>query len=235
MAYTNAQFFAKIKNDVIQDAKRSNILASLTAAQALIESGSGNSGLTLKANNLFGIKGKYNGEFITMKTQEWSAAKGYYTVNAQFRKYPSWKESIQDHNDFLLKNSRYRNLIGVKDYRTVCILIHQDGYATSPTYANTLITTIERFNLQSWDSGEASNPPLVDTTAYPLLRKGSSGAYVQLLQNALTLRGFPCDPDGIFGPATEAMVLGFQRWAFPAQESEWDGIVGQNTWRKLFS
>ena len=235
MAYTNAQFFAKIKSDVIADAKRSNILASLTAAQALIESGSGNSGLTQKANNLFGIKGKYNGDYVTMKTQEWSAGKGYYWVNAQFRKYPSWKESIQDHNDFLLRNSRYKNLIGVKDYRTVCVLIHQDGYATSPTYANTLITTIERFNLQSWDQGKASQTPLIDISGSPPIQIGSTGAYVKLLQNALSLRGFPCDPDGILGPATEAMVIGFQRWAFPAQEKEWDGIVGQNTWRALFS
>lgn len=230
--YSNAQFFAKIKSDVIADAKRSNILASLTAAQALIESGSGNSGLTQKANNLFGIKGKYNGEYVTMRTQEWSASKGYYWVNAQFRKYPSWKESVQDHNDFLLRNSRYKNLIGVKDYRAACVLIHQDGYATSPTYASTLINTIERFSLQTWD---AYAPAAVDTTGYPMIRIGDTGAYVRLLQNALTLRGFPCDPDGIFGPVTEVNVIGFQKVAFPAQKKEWDGIVGQNTWRALFS
>ena len=151
MAYTNAQFLSLIKAAIISDAKRSGILASLTAAQALIESGSGNSGLTQKANNLFGIKGSYNGQSITMNTQEWSAGKGYYTVAAQFRKYPTWEASISDHTDFLLRNSRYRNIIGVKDYKVACQLIQQDGYATSPTYAQTLIKTIETHKLYEWD------------------------------------------------------------------------------------
>ena len=164
MAYTNAQFFAKIKDAVILDAKRSGILASLTAAQAFIESGSGNSGLTTKANALFGIKGTYKGKYVEMKTQEWSAGKGYYTVIAKFRAYPSWEASISDHTDFLLSNSRYKNLIGVKDYRTVCQLIQKDGYASDPKYANTLINTIEKFKLYEWDV--ANSKPKTPFTPY---------------------------------------------------------------------
>lgn len=165
MAYSNAQFLAKIKDSVIMDAKRSGILASLTAAQALIESGSGNSGLTQKANNLFGIKGEYNGQYVTMKTQEWSPSKGYYTVEAKFRKYPSWEASISDHTDFLLRNSRYKNLIGVKDYKVACQLIHQDGYATSPTYAQALIKTIETHRLYEWDGAPEPVPEPIDPYA----------------------------------------------------------------------
>ena len=89
MAYTNQTFLAAIKAAVIEDAKTSGILASITAAQALIESGSGNSALTKQANNLFGIKGEYMGQFIYMNTREWSASRGYYTVKAKWRKYPS--------------------------------------------------------------------------------------------------------------------------------------------------
>ena len=89
MSYTDTSFLATIKPYVIADMKSSEILASLTAAQAFIESNKGNSGLTQKANNLFGIKGKYNGQSVTMLTTE------YYNgvaqkVNASFRKYPSW-------------------------------------------------------------------------------------------------------------------------------------------------
>lgn len=175
MAYTNKQFFDLIKSDVITDAKRSGILASLTAAQAFIESGSGNSGLTQKANALFGIKGSYKGMSVTMKTQEWSASKGYYTVSAQFRAYPSWRESIIDHNDFLLKNSRYHNLIGVKDYRKACQLIAADGYATSPTYAQTLINTIEKFALYEWDQEKPFVPYAATVTATWLKVRSGAG------------------------------------------------------------
>ena len=185
MAYTNKQFLDCIKADVIADAQRSGILASLTAAQAIIESGSGNSGLTQKANNLFGIKGEYKGQFVTMSTQEWSAAKGYYTVQAKFRKYPSWAESIKDHNDFLLRNKRYSNLIGVKDYKTACQLIHADGYATSPTYAQTLINTIERLGLQEWDTEKPFEPYAATVVASWLkVRTGASTNYPVAMHSA---------------------------------------------------
>ena len=182
MSYTNKQFFDCIKAAVIADAKRSGILASLTAAQAFIESGSGNSGLTEKANNLFGVKGSYNGQYVTMKTQEWDGTK-YITVYANFRKYPSWQESIQDHSDFLLKNSRYKNVIGVKDYRTACQLIHQDGYATSPTYADTLIKTIERFSLYEWDRAEPFVPYAGTITASWLKVRQGAGKHYDVVLN----------------------------------------------------
>ena len=151
MAYTTEQFLNIIKPYVIADAKRANILASVTAAQAIIESANGNSALSRSPNNnLFGIKGAYNGQSVYFNTQEWNGS-AYYTVKAAFRKYPSWKESIQDHNDFLLKNSRYKNLIGDKNYMSVCQKLQIDGYATSPTYANTLINTIQKYGLNSWD------------------------------------------------------------------------------------
>lgn len=236
MAYTNQTFLNAIENAVVEDAKTSGILASITAAQALIESGSGNSALTKQANNLFGIKGEYNGQFIYMNTKEWSPAKGYYTVKAKWRKYPSWKESIQDHSRFLHVNSRYRNLIGVKDYREQAKLLQADGYATSPTYAQTLINTIERLGLQTWDSPHEQKR--VNTTGYPVIREGCRSEWVRLAQNALIVRGFPvgvCGADGVFGNDTKRATMEFQKWAFPGQENEWDGVIGQNTWNALFN
>ena len=96
MAYSDKQFLEILKPYVLQDMQQTGILASLTAAQAFIESNKGNSGLTQKANNLFGIKGEYNGQYVRMLTTE------YYNgvkqrVYANFRKYPSWQESIADH------------------------------------------------------------------------------------------------------------------------------------------
>lgn len=154
---TDKEFFNKIKDDVIRDMKQSGILASLTAAQAYIESAHGTSGLTQKANNLFGMKGSYNGSFVTMKTKEYVNGK-YITVDASFRKYPDWASSIKDHSDLFLRLDRYKNLRGEKDYKKACQNVQKDGYATSPAYANTLIRTIETYKLYEWDAAEPASP-----------------------------------------------------------------------------
>lgn len=154
MAYTEHEFFEKIKPYVIEDMKKSNILASLTASQARLESNIGNSLLTVKANNLFGIKGKYNGQYVTMPTTE--IIKGVrIKVNADFRKYPTWLESISDHSDFLLRYKRYASIIGEKDYKKACKKMSESGYATanSSEYYNSLVKIIERNKLYEWDTG----------------------------------------------------------------------------------
>lgn len=85
MGYTDKAFLARIKPLVIKDCQNSGILASLTAAQAFIESNKGNSGLTVNANNLFGMKGRYNGACIVMNTKEFINNQ-YVTIPAEFRK-----------------------------------------------------------------------------------------------------------------------------------------------------
>lgn len=77
----------------------------------------------------------------------------------------------------------------------------------------------------------AASEPLVDVSGYKTLRKGDTGAWVELLQNALTLRGFPVQTDGDFGPETDLAVRAFQR----RSGIEVDGIVGIQTWGALFS
>ena len=154
---TDKEFFERIKNDVIEDMKSSVILASLTASQGFIESNRGNSGLTQKANNLFGMKGTYQGQSVTMKTKEYVNGK-YIVVDAAFRKYPSWKASIADHSSLFNRLERYKNLRGLKDYKLACKYVQQDGYASSPSYADTLIRTIEKYKLYEWDNLEPEAP-----------------------------------------------------------------------------
>ena len=72
-----------------------NILASIVIAQAIHESNWGKSGLATKGKNLFGIKGTYNGQSVTMRTWEVYNGKSVY-VDAAFMKYPSWYGSLQD-------------------------------------------------------------------------------------------------------------------------------------------
>lgn len=151
MSYTDKTFLEVLKPYVLQDMKNTGILASLTAAQAFIESNKGNSGLAQKANNLFGIKGEYNGQSVTMQTTEYY--NGVKTkVDAKFRKYPSWLESVADHSRLFNTNKRYANLRGCTDYRQACINVQADGYATSPTYATTLTSCIEKYKLYEWDA-----------------------------------------------------------------------------------
>lgn len=231
MAYTDKTFLAKIKPLVIDDMSKTGILASLTAAQAFIESGKGNSGLTNKANNMFGIKGSYKGQSVTMLTTE------YYNnipvkVYAAFRKYPSWAESIADHSGLFNRLARYKNLRGETDYVKACNNVQADGYATSPTYSTTLLTHINKYNLYEWDAevlGHAVPRQKVETIAqhYPTLLIGSKSDYVLHWQKYLNLLGFACgNEDGVFGANTRAAVMEYQRSKGLAA----DGIIGAKTW-----
>lgn len=172
---TSKQFFETIKPLVIDDMKRSQILASLTAAQAYIESGCGSSKLAKDPNNnLFGMKGNYNGASVTFNTKEYVNGK-YITVKAVFRKYPSWADSIRDHSDLFLRLSRYKNLIGERDYKTACEKVKADGYATSPTYTETLIKCIETFKLYEWDNFEPD--PELDAAVDVIARRVIDGRF----------------------------------------------------------
>lgn len=149
-------FFNTIKQGAIDTWGKHNFLPSVTAAQAAIESGWGTSDLTAKANNLFGIKGRYNGQYVIYPTQEW--VNGHYvTINAEFRKYPNWATSVEDHGNFFTDNERYHNLLGLKDYKQVAKLVQEDGYATDPNYAATIIKVIEQYGLQEWDQEAFNN------------------------------------------------------------------------------
>lgn len=230
MSYTDKTFLEKLKPYVIKDMESTGILASLTAAQAFIESNKGNSGLTIKANNLFGIKGTYNGECVRMLTTE------YYNgvpqrVYANFRKYPSWQESIADHSSLFNRLSRYANLRGETDYVKACTYVRLDGYATSPTYTTTLISTIQKYHLDEWDREVIGNVPTsVPDMYHPTLRKGDRGDEVKQWQAFLNANDYRCGTvDGIFGNNTEKAVKQYQA----AHGLVADGIIGPKTWASL--
>lgn len=233
MAYTDKTFFEKIKPMVLQDMKETKILASLTAAQAFIESNKGNSGLTAMANNLFGIKGTYDGQSVKLWTTEYY--NGVKTrVLADFRKYPSWQASISDHSGMFNRLSRYKNLRGCKDYKQACINVKNDGYATSPSYTKTLINVIEKYKLYEWDREVAGDIPVDDKISIetPLLKKGMKNDYVLHWQKFLNQNGYPCGKeDGIFGPNTEYAVKQWQE----AHGLKSDGIIGKKTWSSILS
>lgn len=189
---TEAQVIAKVGALFTADQKKSGILASVSMAQFILESGYGKSELALGANNCFGMKKSLSGNtwggstwdgvsVYTKKTQEQNADGSYVTITADFRRYSCVEDSIADHSAYLLgaKNGsklRYEGLKGCTDYKKAAQIIKNGGYATSLTYVDKLCSIIERWKLTQYDvDGEAS-----DVVKYYRVRKSWENATSQL-------------------------------------------------------
>lgn len=126
--------------------RRYGIPASITLAQGLLESGAGQSMLAVKANNHFGIKVGMNwtGPFVLRDDDR---------PDEKFRQYNNPGESYEDHSKFLLGSPRYQSLflLSQTDYKGWAKGLKKCGYATSPTYAENLISIIERYDLTQYD------------------------------------------------------------------------------------
>ena len=149
------------------DSKESGVLASVTMAQAILESGWGKSQLAQKANNLFGMKTSLSGN--TWKGSTWDKKSKYkkrtaeygknnrkYYITAHFRKYNSVARSIGDHSAYLTgakngKAYRYKGLTKTDSYKKQLTIIRKGGYATSKTYVKDLCKIIKKYKLYEWD------------------------------------------------------------------------------------
>ncbi len=143
-------FIGGIVNGAIEGWLDYGVLPSLTIAQAILESGWGNSVLAYKYHNLFGIKGSYNGNSVALPTYEVYNGVTYY-ITDHFRVYPSNNASIHDHALFFVENSRYANLLGNRSASAVTTLVRQDGYATDPSYSTSLMSLINNYGLTRYD------------------------------------------------------------------------------------
>lgn len=151
--------------------KKTGILASVSMAQFILESGYGKSELAQNANNVFGMKCSLSGNTwsgstwdgtskYTKQTKEQNSDGSYETITADFRKYPCVEDSIADHSAYLLgaKNGsklRYDGLNGCTDYKKAAQIIKDGGYATSLAYVENLCSIIERWNLTQFDVKES--------------------------------------------------------------------------------
>lgn len=147
-------FINRIAPLAMENMHLTDIPASLTIAQAILESNWGRSELTVRANNLFGIKGVGPRGSVTMESREFVQGR-WVTVTTAFRAYHSWEESIRDHSDLLLNGTRsnptrYHGVIGA-DYRTASYEVWRGGYATDPAYPEKLIQLIEQYGLWKFD------------------------------------------------------------------------------------
>ncbi|WP_165622576.1 glucosaminidase domain-containing protein [Streptococcus equi] len=189
---TQATVFAKLSEaDVVKkagalftaDQKKSGILASVSMAQFILESGYGKSELAQNANNCFGMKTSLSGNTwsgstwdgkskYTKKTQEEYTKGQMTTITADFRKYSCIEDSIADHSAYLLgaKNGsklRYDGLKGCKDYKKAAQIIKDGGYATSSTYVANLCSIIEKWNLTQFDVKDSTPAPADSVKTFP--------------------------------------------------------------------
>lgn len=153
-SHTTLSYIAAFKSVAVEEMNKYGIPASITLAQGIIESGSGNSSLARFANNHFGIK----------CTSDWKG-KGYYKDDDKaddcFRVYKDAKESYRDHSEFL-KRKRYSALFELdkNDYKNWALGLKQAGYATNPKYPDMLINIIDKYQLQQYDEPETENEKL---------------------------------------------------------------------------
>ncbi|WP_282068801.1 phage tail protein [Bacillus pumilus] len=167
-----ADFIKKLAPGAQKVYKKYNVLASLVIAQGCLESGFGSSGLSQQANNLFGIKGTYNGKYVLMWTSEQDKKGNVTRIQAKFRKYPSYAESLADLGSLYTRLSRYKDVVGEKDYKKATAAVSKAGYATDINYATKLNSIIFTYKLTQYDTfddvpDEPSEPETPDKPSYP--------------------------------------------------------------------
>ncbi|EEO6564966.1 GW domain-containing glycosaminoglycan-binding protein [Listeria monocytogenes] len=160
--------------------EKNGILTSITLAQAILESDWGQSGLAQKGNNLFGVKGKSPQPMVTMTTKEFVDGK-WIEINANFRKYKDWNESLDSHAELFLNGTswnkdKYNGVIAADDYKKAAQELQSAGYATDPDYAEKLINIIEKYDLALYDRIEDKIYYDTKSTGFGNVKKDVSGA-----------------------------------------------------------
>jgi flagellum-specific peptidoglycan hydrolase FlgJ len=148
------QFIGSIAEAAVNSADRTGVPASVTIAQAILESYWGSSRLARDANNYFGIKAQTRGGSAgSIWLDVWEVIGGRNVVQSQaFRAYNSIAESFVDHGQFFLENGRYASALAARDDpRRFAREINRDGYATDPAYSSKLIGLMDRYNLYRFD------------------------------------------------------------------------------------
>lgn len=147
----------------------SGVLASVTIAQAILESGYGTSELCVNANNIFGMKCSLSGNTwkscwdfqskYTKTTKEHKEDGTEYEVVTDFRKYPDMEDSIADHSLYLIgamkgTKKRFDGIVGEKDPLTAIKIIKNGGYATDVGYVDKVMSIINKYNLVQYDKAQ---------------------------------------------------------------------------------
>lgn len=133
-------------------------------AQGVTESNWGNSTLSTKYHNYFGLKcgSKWTGKSVNMRTNEEYTPGTLTQINDNFRVYESMEEGVKGYFEFI-RITRYQNLKGITDPRNYLETIKADGYATSTKYVENNMRIVEQYNLSQYDKGEETMAKLASS------------------------------------------------------------------------
>ena len=148
-------FIDKVAPEAVKLKATYQVLPSITIAQAILESDWGQSQLTAKYNNLFGVKGDRTENTKEMTTQQYLNGE-WKTVTARFRVYASYRDSLLEHAQLFHKGTtwnanQYQHFLAAKNYQEAAKALETDGYATDPGYAEKLIELIQQYHLDDYD------------------------------------------------------------------------------------
>lgn len=201
-----SEFIPKIAPLVVAENKKRGfpLFSSVVIAQAICESGWGQSTIMMKANAIFGIKAtkSWKGKVYNAKTKECYDGKTYTNITACFRAYNNLEESIADYFDLITKSSRYRKACVANSPHECITEIKNGGYATSPYYIDLICSIIETNNLTRFDKKESvdnvknsvDKPLYIKGTVYTLqvdlnVRENAGTEYKIKKFNQLTIDG----------------------------------------------
>ena len=148
-------FINLIKDIVISENNKRGkpLYPSVVIAQAILETGWGNSEIMMRANAIFGIKAtsSWQGKVYNAKTKECYDGVSFTTINDCFRAYDSLEDSIKDYFNLICNSSRYRSALKTDSPEACITAIKNSGYATDPHYIDSIMRIIIENNLQEYD------------------------------------------------------------------------------------
>jgi hypothetical protein len=201
------EYIETYKELAIREMQRYGIPASITMAQALLESDDGNSPLSQESNNHFGIKCHNN----------WTGETVYHNDDKQnecFRKYPQVIDSYEDHSQLLTTAKRYASLFSLRadDYKGWAYGLRKAGYATNPQYPELLIQIIENNQLYLLDDpSKAGSYMLTNNNKTSNYNKASKRSHKktpdkQIVDNNKTVKRYNTDPEWVVSTARHLVM-----------------------------
>jgi flagellum-specific peptidoglycan hydrolase FlgJ len=172
---TQQSFISEVAPGAVAAQREYGVPAAVTIAQAIDESGWGQSQLAAQYNNLFGIKGTGPAGSVMLPTQEFENGQ-YVNITAPFRVYASVAQSIADHALLLASGSSYQQAMADRQSPDAFADDLTGVYATDPSYGATLISIMHAYNLYRFDAGTSTSPAPATHSATRRAARGATSA-----------------------------------------------------------